>query len=63
MQQHVCDTHTKSDHRVLRPSASHELVSELHAAVAQARARVANSAQISVAAHEEGLNMSADLTV
>ena len=38
-------------------------VRELDAAVAQARARVANSAQISVAAHEEGLNMSADLTV
>ena len=38
-------------------------VRELDAAVAQARARVANSTHISVAAHEEGLNMSADLTV
>ena len=38
-------------------------VRELDAAVAQARARVAKSAQISVAAQEERSNMSVDLTV
>ena len=38
-------------------------VRELDAAVAQARARVAKSAQISVAAQEERPNMSVDLTV
>ena len=38
-------------------------VHELDAAVAQARARVAKSAQISVAAQEERSNMSVDLTV
>ena len=38
-------------------------VRELGAAVAQARARVAMSAQISVAAQEERSNMSVDLTV
>ena len=37
-------------------------VCELDAAVAQARARVARSAQISVAAQEERSNMSVDLT-
>ena len=35
----------------------------LDAALAQARARVAKSAQISVAAQEERSNMSVDLTV
>ena len=38
-------------------------VRELDAAVAQARARVAKSAQKSVSAQEERSNMSADLTV
>ena len=38
-------------------------VSELDAAVAQARARVAKSAQIAVAAQEERSNMSVDLTL
>ena len=38
-------------------------VRELDVAVAQARARVAKSAQISVAAQKEGPNMSVDLTV
>ena len=38
-------------------------VRELDAAVAKARARVAKSAQISVAAQEERSNMSVDLTV
>ena len=38
-------------------------VRELDASVAQARARVAKSAQISVAAQEEMPNMSVDLTV
>ena len=38
-------------------------VRELDAAVAQARARAAKSAQISVAAQEERSNMSVDLTV
>ena len=38
-------------------------VRELDAAVAQARARVAKSAQIFVAAQEERPNMSVDLTV
>ena len=38
-------------------------VRELDAAVAQARARVAKSAQKSVAAQEERSNMSVDLTV
>ena len=38
-------------------------VRELDAAVAQARARVAKNAQISVAAQEEGSNMLVDLTV
>ena len=38
-------------------------VHELDAAVAQARARVAKSAQIFVAAQEERSNMSVDLTV
>ena len=38
-------------------------VSELDAAVAQARARVAESAQIAVTAQEERSNMSVDLTV
>ena len=38
-------------------------VRELDAAVAQARARVAKSAHISVAAQEERLNMSVNLTV
>ena len=38
-------------------------VRELDAAVAQARARVAKSAQISVAAQEERSNMQVDLTV
>ena len=47
-------------------SAEQELDDEVHeldAAVAQARARVAKSAQKSVAAQEERPNMSADLTV
>ena len=38
-------------------------VCELGAAVAQARARVAKSAQISVAAQEERLNIPVDLAV
>ena len=38
-------------------------IRELDAAVAQARARVAKSAQISVGAQEEGSNMPVDLTV
>ena len=38
-------------------------VREFDAAVAQARARVVKSAQISVAAQEERSNMSVDLTV
>ena len=38
-------------------------VRQLDAAVAQARARVAKSAQISVAAQEERSKMSVDLTV
>ena len=38
-------------------------VRKLDAAVAQVRARVAKSAQISVAAQEEGSNLSVDLTV
>ena len=38
-------------------------IRELDAAVAQARARVAKSAQISVAAQEERSNISVDLTV
>ena len=38
-------------------------VRELDASVAQARARVAKSAQISVAAQEERSNMTVDLTV
>ena len=38
-------------------------VRDLDAAVAQARVRVAKSTQISVAAQEEMLNMSVDLTV
>ena len=38
-------------------------VRKLDAAVAQARARVAKSAHISVAAQEERSNMSVDLTV
>ena len=38
-------------------------VRDMDAAVAQARARVANSTQKSVAAQEEGSNMSVDLTV
>ena len=38
-------------------------VRNLDAAVAQARARVAKSTQISVAAQEERSNMSVDLTI
>ena len=38
-------------------------VRKLDAAIAQARAEVAKSAQISVAAQEERSNMSVDLTV
>ena len=40
-----------------------DVVRELDAAVAQARARVAKSAQIFVAAQEERSNMSVDFTV
>ena len=54
------------DERIMFIRLNRHLIDEvrkLDAAVAQARARVAKSAQISVAAKEEGSNLSVDLTV